>query len=172
MLRRFALVVALLPFLVAAGGRVFRNDAAKVRGFDPPVGWEQQPTGSYARLVGSWETKDGARMTLVSQKVRDGWSARGLAEESRGSLERQGFRDIKLSPAPAASDQSDRIALDATLDDGHRFVRQLYVVSSGLGYVLTMVGPLARSPQLKRDFDEAATSLSVGDSDTASPPRR
>ncbi len=65
---RFALFVALLPFLVAAG-RPFRNDAAKVRGFDPPVGWEAQPVGSYARLVGAWETKDGARMTLVSQRV-------------------------------------------------------------------------------------------------------
>src|SRR5262249_53179788 len=117
---RVALVVALLPFLVAAGGRPFHNDAAKVRGFEPPVGWESQPVGSYARLIGGWETKDGARMTLVAQKVRDGWSARGLAEESRPALERQGFRAIQLSPAPPASDQSDRVMMEATLDDGHR----------------------------------------------------
>ena len=50
-------------------------------------------------------------------------------------------------------------------------MRQLYAVAGDIGYVVTMVGPLTRAPQMKRDFDEAATSLSVGDgADTA--PRR
>ena len=50
---RFAFFVALVPFLVAAGGRQFHNEAMKVRGFEPPVGWEAQPVGSYARLLGA-----------------------------------------------------------------------------------------------------------------------
>ena len=170
---RFALLVALVPFLVAAGGRPFRNDATRVRGFEPPVGWEPQPVGSYARLLGAWETKDGGRLTLVAQKAKAGATARGLADESRPALERQGFREIKLSPTAAAGDESDRLLLDASVDDGRRFVRQLYVVSGGLGYVVTMVGPAAHAVAMRRDFDEAATSLSVGDGgDSVAPPKR
>ncbi len=172
-LRRSALVVvALLPFLVAAGGRPFRNDAWKVRGFEPPVGWEPQPVGSYARLLGAWETKDGGRMTLVAQKIKEGMSARSLADESRPALERQGFRAIELSAAPPSTDETSRVVLAATLDDAHRFVRQLYVVAGNVGYVVTMVGPLARAPQMRRDFDEAATSLAVGDLGETGAPRR
>src|SRR4051812_48121258 len=111
MLPRRALVVAVLPFLVAAGGRIFHNDAVKVRGFEPPVGWEAQAVGSYARLIGAWETKDGARLTLVAQRARPGAGARSLADESRAALERQGFRAIKVAAAPAAADESDRVVL-------------------------------------------------------------
>jgi hypothetical protein len=160
-------LLLLAPFLVAAGGSRFRSDAMKVRGFEAPLGWESQPVGSYARLLAAWETKDGGRMTLVAQKVKDGASARSLADESRPALERQGFRGIKLAPVPPAGDDSDRIALDAVVDEGRRFVRQLYAVSGSLGYVVTMVGPIGRAPQMKRDFDEAAASLSVGDSGDA-----
>ena len=170
---RFAVVVALLPFLVAAGGTRFHNDAMKVRGFEAPIGWEWQAVGSYARLLGAWETKDGGRMTLVAQKIKEGTRARALADESRPSLERQGFRDLKVTPVAAPGDESDRVVLDAFVDDGHRFVRQLYVTAGGLGYVVTMVGPIARSAAMRRDFDEAATSLSVGDNGDATPlPRR
>ncbi len=169
---RLALLVSLLPFLVAAGGQRFRNDAMKVRGFEAPLGWEAQPVGSYARLLAAWETKDGGRMTLVAQKVKEGATARSLVEESRPALARQKFRDVKLSPAPAAGDESDRIVLDATVDDGHQFMRQLYAVAGGIGYVVTMVGPVGRAPQMRRDFDEAAASLTVGDSGDSSNPRR
>jgi hypothetical protein len=167
-------ILLALPFLVAAGGGSrLRNDAVKVRGFEAPLGWESQPVGSYARLIGAWETKDGGRMTLVAQKVKDGASARSLADESRPALERQGFRDIKLAAAPPAGDESDRVVLDAVIDEGRRFVKQLYVVSGNLGYVVTMVGPIARAAAMKHDFDEAATSLSVGDSgDAAANPKR
>ena len=156
-------LLALLPFLVAAGGRSFHHDAMKVRGFAAPIGWEPQPAGSYPRLLAQWESKDGGRMTLVAQKVRAELSARGLADESTPALERQGFRAIAISTERPSGDDSDRVRLDATVDDGHRFVRQVYVVAGGIGYVLTMVGPIGRAPQMRRDFDEAAASLSVGD---------
>jgi hypothetical protein len=171
-MRARLLLVALLPLVVAAGGRPFHSDALKVRGFEPPVGWEPQPVGSYARLLAAWETKEGGRLTLVAQKIKDGLDARGLAEESRPALQRQGFREIKLSPSAPPTDDSNRIVLDGVVDDPHRFVRQLYVVASGIGYVVTMVGPIGRAPQMKRDFDEAATSLSVGDSGDNAMPRR
>ena len=157
------LVAALLPLVAGAGGRSFHHDAMKVRGFEAPIGWEPQPTGSYPRLLAQWETKDGGRMTLVAQKLRAELGARALATESRPALERQGFRAITLADERPAGDDSERVRLDATVDDGHRFVRQLYVVADGIGYVLTMVGPLARAPQMRREFDEAAVSLSVGE---------
>lgn len=169
---RLALLVSLLPLLVAAGGQRFRSEAMKVRGFEAPLGWELQPVGSYARLLAAWETKDGGRMTLVAQKVKEGATARSLVEESRPALERQKFRDLKLSAAPPAGDESNRVVLDAVVDDGHLLMRQLYAVAGDIGYVVTMVGPIARAPQLRRDFDEAAASLTVGDSgDTALPKR-
>jgi len=154
-------VVSSLP--LTAAGRPFSHDALKVHGFEAPVGWEPQPGGSYARLLAAWETKDGGRMTLVAQKVRGEATARQLADESRPALERQGFRDLRITALPPPSDESDRVLLEATLADGHRFVRQLYAVAQGIGYVVTMVGPLSRSPQMRHDFDEAAASLSVGD---------
>jgi len=170
---RFALLVALVPFLVAAGGNRFRNEAMKVRGFEPPLGWESQPVGSYARLLAAWETKDGGRMTLVAQKVKDGTTAHSLVAESRPALERQKFRDLKTSPAPPAGDESDRLLVDAVVDDGHRFMRQLYAVAGNLAYVVTMVGPIGRAPQMRRDFDEAAASLTVGAAGDVQPnPRR
>lgn len=165
---RLALLLSLLPFLVAAGGQRFRNDAVKVRGFEAPLGWEPQPVSSYARLIAAWETRDGGRMTLVAQKVKAGTSARSLVDQSRLALERQKLRDLKVSPAPPAGDESDRVVLDATVDDGHLFMRQLYAVAGDMGYVLTMVGPIVRAPQMRHDFDEAAASLSVGDRGGAS----
>src|SRR2546423_14815312 len=113
---RLLLVVGFLPLLVAAGGRSFHNEAMKVRGFEPPLGWDSQPVGSYARLLGAWETRDGGRLTLVAQKVKDGATARSLVDESRPALERQRLREVKVSPAPAAGDQSGRLGLDARVD--------------------------------------------------------
>jgi hypothetical protein len=160
----FVLALSSLPVAALAAGRPFHHDAMKVRGFEAPLGWEPQAVGSYARLLAAWETKDGARMTLVAQKIKDGAPARALADESRPALTRQGFRDLQLLPAAAPSDDSDRIVLEATLYDGHRrFVRQLYVTWGTIGYVVTMVGPIAHAPVLRRDFDEAAASLSVGE---------
>jgi hypothetical protein len=166
-------IVLVLPFLVAAGGSRYRNDAMKVRAFEAPLGWESQPVGSYARLLAAWETKDGGRMTLVAQKVKDGASARALADESWPALERQGFREIKLTEVRPAGDDSDRVVLDASIEQGRRFVRQLYVVAGSLGYVVTVAGPIARAAAIRHDFDEAAASLSVGDSGDATPnPKR
>lgn len=161
--RLVALALA-LPLLAGFGGApLYKNEALKVRGFQPPVGWELQPGSTYPRLLAAWESRDGGRLTLVAQRVAADTTARSLLDESRPALERQGFRGVTVTTPHPAGDDSDRAELDAELDEGRRFVRQLYVVSGGVGYVLTMVGPLVREIQMKRDFDEAAASLSVGD---------
>jgi hypothetical protein len=157
----------------AAGTRSYRNEALKVRAFEPPVGWEPQTTGSYPRLLASYTDKNGARLTLVAQKVAPGTTARALADESRPALERQGFRSITIVLEPASDDELPRVRLEASIDGGRRLVRQLYAVTEGFGYVVTLVGPAIRGYALKRDFDEAAQSLVVGDNpDGAAPARR
>jgi hypothetical protein len=162
---RIALALPLLLPLLLGAGRL-HNDAIKLRAFEPPVGWEAQPANSYPRLVGVWENKDGGRLTLVAQKLARDTSARALAESSRPALERQGFRQLSLT------NDGDRVRLEANLEDGRRLVRQLYAVADGFAYVVTLVGPAAKAPQLRRDFDEAAASLAVGDGGEGGTPRR
>lgn len=158
------LVLLTLPFLVAAGR--LRNDAIGLRGFEPPLGWEQQTMSSYPRLVGVWENKQGARLTLVAQRVAASATAQSLANESRPALERQGFKRVTVTA------DGDRVRLEASIDDGRRLVRQLYAVADGFGYVVTLVGPAAHAIDLRHDFDEAAASLSVGGAPEASAPKR
>jgi hypothetical protein len=170
---RALLALALLPLLAAAGGtRAYHNEAMKVRAFEPPVGWTAQPTGSYPRLLAAYEDRDHDRLTLVAQKVAPGTTARALADESRPALERQGFRNVTVTVERPPGEDSERARLEATIDDGRRVVRQLYAVTEGIGYVMTMVGPALRTWPLKRDFDEAAQSLVVGESADTAAPRR
>jgi hypothetical protein len=60
------------------------------------------------------------------------------------------------------SEDSGRVRLDALLDGGRRFVRQLYMVDGGIGYVVSMTGPMSKVLPMRRDFDEAVQSLSLG----------
>ena len=159
---RFALALPLLLVAAvasAAGGRAYRNDALKVR-FEAPVGWDALGAGNYPRLLQSYENRDGGRMTLVGQKVAVGTTARALVEESRAALVRQGFRNVVVS---ADKEDATRMRLEAEIGGGREIVRQLYAVTEGTGFVVTVAGPILKSAQLKRDFDEAATSLVLGE---------
>lgn len=143
----------------AAGGRAYRNDALKVR-FEAPVGWEALGAGNYPRLLAAYEDRDGGRMTLVSQKVAVGTTARALVEESRAALVRQGFRNVVVG---VDKGDATRMRLEAEIGGGRGIVRQLYAVTEGTGFVVTVAGPMLKGSQLKRDFDDAATSLVLGD---------
>jgi hypothetical protein len=174
-MRSLGWMVALVPLVaVAAGGRAYRNDAVKVRAFEPPPGWtlQPQPTGGAVRLLAVYDDHDGARLTLAAQKVAPGTTARALADESRPALERQGLRGVTVTVERPPGEEIERARLEATIDRGRRVFRQLYAVTEGFGYVMTMVGAASRTHALKRDFDEAALSLVVGDSGEAAAPRR
>ena len=97
--------------LVAAGGRTASTTTRmKVRGFEPPLGWEPQPVGSYARLLGAWETKDGGRHDAGrAEGQATGTTARSLADESRPALRAAGLPRPQAAPAPPPSDDSDRV---------------------------------------------------------------
>jgi hypothetical protein len=172
---RFTWLLLLVPLVaVAAGGRSYRNDAFKVRAFEPPAGWTVQtlPPGGPLRLLAAYEDHDGARLTLAAQKVAPGTTARALADESRPALERQGLRGISIAVEHPPGEEQERARVEATIDSGRRVFRQLYAVTEGFGYVVTMVGAAARSHALKRDFDEAAQSLVVGDNGEAPAPHK
>src|SRR4051794_18615596 len=165
MRRRARLTLAVLGlFLVAAGpSRVYRNDALHVRAFAPPQGWELAPQSSYPRLLASYSHSEGARITLSGQRVAASATAHDLATQSKVPLEKQGFSNIRITR------DGDRTHLDADLDGGRRFAKQVYVVSTGFGYVITLVSPLAAAAHAAADFDEAVRSLQLGISDGPSP---
>jgi hypothetical protein len=149
----------------AVGGRQYRNEGLKVR-FEAPVGWDALGGGSTPRLLAAYENRDGGRMSLVGQKVAVGTTARALVEESRPALERQGFRNLVVSVDKV---DGTRMRVEAEIGSGHDVVRQVYAVTEGTGFVVTMVGPALRGPQLKRDFEEAVGALVLGDAPAVQP---
>lgn len=145
-----------------ADSRSYHNEAMKVRALAPPVGWDSLPTGSYARLLATWSDKEGGKLTLVAARVPPAATAKSLADESRPALARQGFKSIVETADKAPNSELPRVRLDALLDDGRRFARQIYIVNDKIGYVVTLIGPTPRAPQLTRDFDDTVATLELG----------
>lgn len=137
------------------GGRAYRNEAARVRSFEAPPGWQPTPQASYPRLLCSFTHGDGGRLTLVQQKVQPGTTAEALAGAAAPALSQQGYQEIKKSG------DAERARLDAKLDGGRRFLKQLYVVDGGSAWVLSLVAPTVQEPLMARDFDAAARSLVI-----------
>jgi hypothetical protein len=157
----FSLLVA--ASLGANSARVYRNEPMRVRSFEPPVGWELAPQSSYPRLLASYAHREGGRLTLSAQKVQPGVSAQTLVDQSKPALSKQGFTAIRVKA------DVEGVRLDAELDGGKRFVKQLYLVDTGIGYVVTLVAPLASAQRMTNDFEEALKSLNLGSS--APPPQ-
>jgi hypothetical protein len=150
--------VGLAGGIAAAGNppRVYRNDIMKVRAFEAPADWELAPQSSYPRLLASYSHRDGGKLTLSAQRVSAATTAMELAEQSRVPLEKQGFTQLHIKP------EGSRARLEADLDVSRRFARQVYLVEGGIGYVVTLIAPLAVLPKMTADFDEAVKSLQVG----------
>src|SRR5262245_4151175 len=110
-----ALLGASLSAHAASTTRGYRNDALRVRSFEPPVGWEKAPQQSYTRLLASYSHAGGGRLTLSAQKVAPSTTAEKLVHQSRTALEHQGFADIHVTP------DGSRVRLEALLDNGRRF---------------------------------------------------
>ncbi|HZS36287.1 MAG TPA: hypothetical protein VFF06_05645 [Polyangia bacterium] len=157
-MRNRLLLAALALASVAAGtsARSYRNEALHVRGFEPPSGWVLAPQGSYPRLLASYSHREGGRITLSAQRIAPGTTALKLAESSRAPLERQGFAALVIAADGA------RARLEATLDGGKRFARQLYLTDGGVGFVVTLIAPRAAESTMVRDYEEALRTLQVG----------
>jgi|GEM_PF-5803660 len=134
--------------------RSYRNEAMRVLAFRPPGGWEMAPQSSYPRILASYSWKDG-KLTLSGERVQKELTATALVEQSRSALMKQGFTHLSVQP------DGDRVALDADLDSGKRFVRQLYIVENGVAYVLTLVAPVVDRGRSLADFQEAVRSLQL-----------
>ena len=159
-------LLASSPLSSGAGApiRLYRNDAMRVHAFEPPPSWVPAPQASYPRLLVSYSHAEGGRITLTAQKVAPGITAQQLAVASHVALENQGFANIQLK-----SDARDptRVRLAAQLDGGKRFVLQLYLVDSNIGYVVTLAAPRVHEPTMTRDFEAAVRSLQLGGSESA-----
>jgi hypothetical protein len=159
------LLASLVAVSIAAGGpHVYRNDQARVRAFAPPAGWELAPQASYPRLLAAYLGAEGAKLTLAGQKLARDQSALSLAEEARPALEKQGFTKVHLAA------EGERARVEAELDGGKRFLKQLYVVDGGWAYVITMVAPTSSAAHTAPDFDEAVRSLQIAGSTGPAPP--
>lgn len=155
-MRHFWFVLALLFAVPAvAAPRLYRNEAMKIRAFDPPSGWELAPQVTYPGLLASYTHVDGGRLTLAAQKVAGGVDAQKLAEQSRPVLQRQGFSQIKLSS------EDGGVRLDAVLDGGKRLARQHYRVANGLGYVVTMIVAAEQAPKHQRELEDTLRSFNL-----------
>jgi hypothetical protein len=156
-MNRLRFLVAALAFLVAAAPpRVVRIDLFRVRAFAAPVGWELVPQSSYPRLLAAYVHPDGGKLTLAAQRVPAGIQPMALAEQSRAALTKQGFASLSIRK------DGEHARLDAVLDGGKRFMRQVYVVDGDLGYVITLIAPVVAARVMSDDFDEAVRSLSIG----------
>src|SRR4029079_7363241 len=113
-----------------------RNEAMRVRAFEAPAGWELAPQSSYPRLLASYSHHEGGKLTLSAQKVPATTTSMDLAEQSRMPLEKQGFTALRVHA------DGPRARLEADRDGGKRFVKQAYLVDGGIGYVVTLIGPL------------------------------
>ena len=156
--RSLALVLIFASTALGAGGRVYKNGAMRVRSFEPPAGWELAPAASYPRLLAAYNHPEVGRLTLTAQRVGAGVSAARLANEARAPLAKQGFTQVRITQEK----ESERVRLEAELGGGQRHALQLYIVDSGIGYVITMISPLAASARSVSDFDAAVRSLSLG----------
>ncbi len=139
----------------AAAPRLYRNEAMRIRAFDPPAGWELSPQVTYPGLLASYTHADGGRLTLAAQRVAANVDAKQLADQSRPVLERQGFSQIKLTAEEGGQ------KLEAQLDGGKRVVRQHYRVVGPFGYVVTMIVPGDKASRHQREFDDALKSLNL-----------
>lgn len=146
----------------AGAARAYRNDAMRVRAFQPPLGWERAPQVSYPRLLASYSNPEGGRITLSAAKVAPGDTAERLAENGRAGLAKEGFSAFILAP------DGDRVRLSAHQTLGKRTLAQLYLVDGDLGYVVTLVAPDDVAHRMLSDFDSAVRSLQLGPAPSAS----
>ena len=163
----FAVAVAAAIAYAAGPGanRFYKNDALRIRGFEPPGSWQAQPQPNYPRILIAYAHPDGGRLTLSAQKVPAGTTAEAVARAAQPGLLKQGFYDITITydrDSLRDENASPRVNLDAKLDGGRRFLKQVYLVDGSLAYIISLAASTVNAPEMARDLDQAARSLSIG----------
>ncbi len=177
-----ALAFALALALVLAGSfasvaraagpivaRLYRNDSLHIRAFEPPPSWQPAPQANYPRILVAYSHPDGGRLTLAAQKTAAGATAEEVARQAKAGLEKQGFSDVKIA-IDRDSGPTPHALLDAKLEGGRRFLKQLYVVDGGLAYVVSLVAGRVNQPEMAKDFDWSVRSLQLGSLPAADAP--
>lgn len=94
------------------------------------------------------------RMTLAAERVAAAMTVRDYAERNRQTLQRVGFKVSRLAPHATGA-----YVLEAVTPDGRRLVRQAYVVTGAVAYVLTFAAPRDMMPNYVRAFDDSLRSM-------------
>jgi hypothetical protein len=166
------LVVLALPWrgLAASRDRIYRNLDCGIRLLELPRGWQVIPRAQtgYPHVLLIAE-REHARMVLAVQGSEPSTMAGALAEEALRALREQKWENL------LTRDVGKGVRLEGELDRGRRLLRQAYVVSDGLAYVLTVVTPREVSERVLHDFEMALQSLIIEPlpiADSGGPPSR
>jgi hypothetical protein len=140
----------------ASRDRIYRNPDCGIRVFEVPRGWQVVPRAQvgYPRVLLLAE-RERAHLVLAVQGIQQPMTAMSLAEKTLQALREQRWE--KLS-----AQEIGRVArIEGELDGGRRVLRQAYVLSDEVAYVLTVVAPREVSERVLRDFETALQSLAI-----------
>jgi hypothetical protein len=152
----FALLLVAAPAFATGPLRTLRAPAQHVLGYEPATGWERAAAPPSSRLLASWTHHDGGKLTFVAERSSGKQTSQQIYEANKALLEKQGWTIGK------SETKGTRTLVEATLDKGKRFARQLYIVEEGFAYVITLVAPIEQRDERTREFDDAVTAMKLG----------
>lgn len=159
---RSILALLLLVLVFPVGGhaasrdRIYRNPDCGIRLFELPRGWQVIPRTQigYPRVLLIAE-RERAHLVLAVQGIKEPTTALSLAEKTLQTLREQRWENL------VTRDTGRVVRLEGELDEGRRLLRQAYLLSDELAYVLTVVTPREVSERVLRDFEAALQSLAI-----------
>lgn len=140
----------------ASRDRIYRNPDCGIRVFEVPRGWQVIPRTQvgYPRVLLLAE-RDRAHLVLAVQGIQQPTTAIALAEQALQALREQRWEKL-------LTQEVGKVArLEGELEGGRRLLRQAYVLSDEVAYVLTVVTPKEVSERVLRDFEMALQSLAI-----------
>jgi hypothetical protein len=162
-----ATVIAIVAVGPARAARTWQEPALRLASFELPRGFTPTPQVAYPWVLVQASAPDGARLVLSAQRVATGTTAVALAEDAARVLAAQGFADVRAARPTSgghAEGAEETARLEATTVDRHlgrAVLRQRYVVSGDVAFVLTVLASAAHAGAATRALDEAAESLAI-----------
>lgn len=159
--RLLLIILLLVPAFPQRGNtasrdRIYRNPDCGIRLFELPRGWQviSRTQTNYPRILLIAE-RERAHLVLAVQGIEPPTTAYSLAEKTLQALREQRWEHL------LARNVGKVLRLEGELDEGHRLLRQAYLLSDELAYVLTVVTPREVSERVFHDFETALQSLVI-----------
>jgi hypothetical protein len=124
-----------------------------------PADWAVSEAASFPYLVASAIDRTlGGRMTLSTERLRQGEKLRECVERNRATLKKVGF---KLQAQSVTSHPTGALVFDVATPDGKDLVRQGYrqFEDGGPIFVLTLSAPRETMQRYRRAFDDTLRGL-------------